>query len=346
MSPSVTGGIVFTSLETSGGAVAPPSIVWGVPASVSPNRQPFSTRTLRPVPRGLIRPGTEPASAPDRAVRRGLRAAIPSLLLGAVGFAIAAGCSNATDSPDRTLAITGSSTVAPLVAEIARQYEDEHPGVRIDVQSGGSSRGLADVRNGLADIGMVSRALRGDERKLHAYPIARDGVGIVVNAENPVSELTPIQVAGIYRGEIQSWAEVGGPEAPIVVVHKAEGRATLEVFLAYLGLDNREVEPDVIAGENEQVIKTVAGNRNAIGYVSIGTAEVDIEHGVPIRLLPVGGIPATLDQVRSGAYPIARPLTLVTREPARGLARDFIDYVRSPAAAPLFEAQSFVQVSE
>jgi phosphate transport system substrate-binding protein len=244
------------------------------------------------------------------------------------------------------LVITGSSTIAPLVAEIAQRYEREHPGVRIDVQSGGSARGISDVRGELADIGMVSRKLEGEEQALHAYPIARDGVGLIVNARNPVAALSDAQVAGIYRGEIESWADLGGRDARVVVVHKAEGRATLEVFLAHFRLDNREVQADVIAGENEQAIKTVAGNTDAIGYVSIGTAEADIEHGVPIRLLAAGGVAATLSNVSNGTYPISRPLNLVTRAPAQGLAQAFIEYVRSPAARDVFEAQSFVQVGE
>jgi len=265
-------------------------------------------------------------------------------------LALAAGASAACSPPSgataEALAVTGSSTLAPLVAEIARKYEREHGGIRIDVQSGGSSRGLADVKSGLADVGMVSRSLRGREQSLHAHPIARDGVGIVLHAKNPVSALSATQIAGIYRGRIARWSEVGGRDVPIVVVHKADGRATREVFLRHFGLDPRDVEADVIVGENEQAIKTVTGSPNAIGYVSIGTARVDIEHGVPIRLLGVDGVAATLANVRSGAYPVARPLNLVTRGPAAGRARDFIDYVRSPAATAVFEAQSFVQVGE
>lgn len=270
----------------------------------------------------------------------------PARACGAIALAALAigACSASADSTGGTLVITGSSTVAPVVAEIALQYEREHPGVRIDVQSGGSSRGVADVRSGLADIAMVSRALEGEEQALHPYPIARDGVGIILNARNPVTALSESQVGAIYRGEIRSWADVGGRDAPIVVVHKAEGRATLEVFVAHFGLDNREVQADVIVGENEQAIKTVAGSPDAIAYVSIGTAAVDIEHGLPIKLLEIGGVTTTLAHVRSGAYPIVRPLNLVTRDPAAGLARAFIDYVRSPAATAIFEAQSFVQV--
>lgn len=269
-------------------------------------------------------------------------------ILGAAALAVglSSACSRPSDSIGGRLVVTGSSTIAPLVAEIARQYEHEQPGRRIDVQSGGSSRGISDVRSGLADIGMVSRALDGDERRLQVYPIARDGVGIILNARNPVSALSVAQVAALYRGGIQSWAEVGGPDAPVVVVHKAEGRATLEVFLAHFGLDSREVDADVIVGENEQAIKTVAGSPHAIGYVSIGSAAVDIDHGVPIKLLDVGDVAATLENVRLGTYPVTRPLNLVTREPAQGLPRAFIDYVRSQAATGVFEVQSFVQVGE
>ncbi len=236
--------------------------------------------------------------------------------------------------------------MAPVIAEIALQYEHAYPGMRVDVQSGGSSRGIGDVRNGLAGIAMVSRALEGREQVLEAYPIARDGVGIILNARNSVEALTDAQIAAIYRGEIGNWREVGGRDAKIVVVHKAEGRATLEVFLAYFGIDNRDVKADVIAGENEQAIKTVAGSPEAIGYVSIGTAAVDIDHGVPIKLLRIGDVAATLSNIRLGRYPIVRPLNLVTREPATGLARAFIDFVRSPAMTGLIEAQHFVQVSE
>lgn len=158
---------------------------------------------------------------------------LPGAAAGIALVALAApACSPFSNTAGGALVITGSSTIAPLVAEIAQRYEREHPGVRIDVQSGGSSRGIADVRGGLANIAMVSRALAVGEQALHAYPIARDGVGLIVSARNAVPELSDAQVASVYRGEIRSWAQLGGRDAKVVVVHKAEGRATLEVFLA------------------------------------------------------------------------------------------------------------------
>lgn len=275
---------------------------------------------------------------------RRARAAATWVLLTALIGAIA-GCSRSGEQAGGRLTVTGSSTLAPLVALLAEDFEREHPGVRIDVQSGGSSRGILDVRRGLADLGMVSRGLvEEEERGLHVYPIASDGVGLILNAGNPVPALSGTQVASIYRGGIRSWGELGGPDAPIVVVHKAEGRATRAVFLAHFGIEGHEVDADVLVGENEQAVKTVAGSPNAIGYVSISTAAIDIEHGVPIRLLGVDGVEATLESLRSGRYPIARPLNLVALEPAEGLARDFIDFVLSPAAEPRFAAQRFLQV--
>ena len=98
------------------------------------------------------------------------------------------------------LVLTGSSTVAPLAAEIGKRFEAGHPGVRVDVQSGGSSRGVTDARKGLANIGMVSRALKDEEKDLKAFSIARDGVGITLHKDNPVQTLSDRQVVDIYTG--------------------------------------------------------------------------------------------------------------------------------------------------
>lgn len=257
--------------------------------------------------------------------------------------AIIAGCQR----PDgETLTLTGSSTVAPLAAELARHYEASNDGVRVDVQSGGSSRGIADARSGMADIGMVSRALRAEEtRELKAHTIAWDGITVIVHTDNPVTSLDDNQVAAIYTDRINNWKAVGGPDAPITVVHKAEGRSTLELFLEYYQLDNAHVQADVIIGENQQGIKTVAGNPHAIGYVSIGTAEYEAEHGAPIRLLPVGGVEATTKAVAEGRFPLSRPLNLVTAGPPSDTARAFIDFARSPAAYRWVRSQFFVPVA-
>lgn len=242
------------------------------------------------------------------------------------------------------LTLTGSSTVAPLVTEIAKRYEQEHPGVRIDVQTGGSGKGIADLRLGVADVGMASRPLSADEADLNGHRIAADGVGLIVHQSNPIEELTQDQVTAIYTDKINGWKEVGGEEDEIIVVHKAEGRATLEVFLQHFGIKNPTVKSDVIVGENEHAVKTVAGARGAIGYVSIGTAEVDQDLGVPIKLLRLNGVEASTANVASGAFPMSRPLNLVTTDSASPLANDFIRYCQSPDVHDLVRSQYFVPI--
>lgn len=240
------------------------------------------------------------------------------------------------------LVVTGASTLAPLVAEIGKRFERLHPAVRIDVQTGGSSRGIADARQGLADIGMVSRAMKEDERDLSAFSIARDGVCIILHQDNPVRALTDDQVVAIYTGKIINWNAVGGRDAPITIVTKAEGRSTLEVFLRYFALKNVDVKAHVVIGDNEQGVKTVAGNRHAIGYVSVGTAEYDAAHRVPIQLLPINGVAASTENVRKGLFPLSRPLHLVTRTAPSGLAKAFIEYAQSKAVHDLIREQYFV----
>lgn len=274
------------------------------------------------------------------------------LVLAAAGLGVSAltGCAPATSATPAggggRLTLTGASTVAPLAGEIGKRFEQQHAGVRVDVQTGGSSRGAADARQGLADIGMVSRELKPDEADLKPFTIARDGVCLIVHRDNLIQSLTDAQVVEIYTGKKTNWKQVGGQDAPITVVNKAEGRSTLELFLHYFKLDNQDVKAEVIIGDNEQGIKTVAGNPNAIGYVSIGAAEYQAKNGVPLKLLPVGGVEASIENVRNGKFPLSRPLNLVTKTPPEGQARAFIDFARSPEVRDLVEKQYFVPVAD
>lgn len=246
------------------------------------------------------------------------------------------------------LTLTGSSTVAPLIGEIAKRFEQTHPGTRVDVQTGGSSRGVADARRGTADIGMVSRALNADESDLTAYPIALDGVAMILHRDNPLSVLTEEQIVAIYTGQVTNWREIGGSDAPITVVNKAEGRSTLELFLSHFKLRNEDIKPSIIIGDNQQGIRTVAADPNAIGYVSIGTAAYEASRGTAIKALPMNGIEATLENVRNGSFPLSRPLHLVTlgsAEQASALARAFIAYAASAEVSDLTEAQYFVPLA-
>jgi len=257
-------------------------------------------------------------------------------------LAISAGLVACGGDNAQRLQITGSSTIAPLLVELAKSYEQEHPNTRIDVQTGGSARGIADSRQGLADIGMVSRDLKSQEQDLIAHPLARDGIAMILHKNNSVSELTEQQIVSIYTGETKSWSELGPGDGMISVVSKAEGRSTLELFLSYFKLKSSDIKAHSIIGDNEQAIKTVLANPRAIAYVSIGTAEYSVEQGVSIRLLANETVEASTENVANRSFPLSRTLNLVTLNKPTGLAADFIAFAQSPAAYPLIERQYFV----
>jgi len=253
------------------------------------------------------------------------------------------GCSP-LEAPKK-LVLTGSSTIAPLAAELGKRFEATHQNVRVDVQSGGSGRGIADARQGLSDIGLVSRALKDDEKDLTPFLLARDGICIILHKDNGISALTDEQVVAIYTGKTVNWKDVGGRDAPITVVNKAEGRSTLELFCHYYKLKSTDIKAHVVIGDSAQGIKTVAGQPNSIGYVSIGNAEFEAKQGTAIKLLPCKGVPASIESVVQAKFPLARELTLVTKKAPEGLAKEFLDWALSDKVHDLIREQYFVPIS-
>ena len=241
------------------------------------------------------------------------------------------------------LTLTGSSTIAPLAGEIAKRFEAKHPGVRIDVQTGGSSRGIADAHSGLADIGMSSRGLKDSELNgVSTHILAQDGVAFVVHRDNPVSELSNTQLLAIYTGKTTNWSQVGGPDAPITVINRAEGRSELELVTNFFGIKPSDIRPTLVAGENQECVKLVAGNPHAIVYLSVGSAEYEVNAGTPLKLLPFDGIEASTAAVKAGHFPLGRPLVLITPDPPSALTAAFVDFALSAEVDDLIEGLSFV----
>lgn len=252
-------------------------------------------------------------------------------------------CGQSDNAQQEKLVLTGSSTVAPLANELGKKFEAANPGIRVDVQTGGSSRGFSDAAEGLNDLGMVSRDLKPEEKTaFQDWAIAKDGLAMIVHADNPLDALEDDEVAAIFLDAENNWQNLGGNDGQITVVNKAEGRSTLELFLKHFELDNAEIQSDVVIGDNQQGIKTVAGNPNAIGYVSIGAAEQEIAAGTPIKLLAMNGITASTENIQNGTFPLARTLNLVSKDVPVSLAQDFIEFARSPEAYDVVKAQSLV----
>ncbi|MBC8002484.1 MAG: phosphate ABC transporter substrate-binding protein [Opitutaceae bacterium] len=240
------------------------------------------------------------------------------------------------------LLVTGSSTMAPLVEEIARHFQALHTNVEVTVKMGGSGRGIQDVREGISEIGMASRALTESEADLLGLPIARDGICLLVNSANPVRSLTDAQVSAVYTGATTNWKAVGGLDAPIFVVTRTEGRSELELFLHYFKINKTAVKAHSSAGDNLTGIQAVSTNRDAIAFLSVGEAERNAKAGAPIRLLPTAGVVASSQNIRTGTYPLSRPLTLVTKGVPKGAVAEFLDYCLLPRIGELIRRHEFV----
>lgn len=258
---------------------------------------------------------------------------------------VGGGCQPPQTPSVTNIVVTGSYSMGPLVRAIGKRFEEAHPGVRIAVQMDGSERGLTETRQGLADIGMLARRLRPDELSLHAFPIARDGVALIVNRRNPVKELTDTQVVRIYRQSITNWKQIGGSDEPVLAISMVEGRSARSLFLDYFQLSNNQTQPHRLIGDNQEGIDAVVQRTNAIAYVSLASAEEAIAAGKPLRLLPVNGVAATSANVHNGTYPLSRPLLLIARDPPEGVTLEFLEFAHSEAVRDLVEKNHFVPLN-
>lgn len=242
--------------------------------------------------------------------------------------------------------ITGSSTLAPVISDLAKIFERNHQNIRIDVQTGGSSRGIADIRKNISNIGMVSRALKSSESDLSSFVMAKDGLAIITHKSNSVKNITKEQIKEIYSGKITNWKELGGKDAKIVVVHKSEGRSTLELFLKFFKLKNSNIRPSIIIGDNEQGIKSISTNPYSIGYVSIGAAEYNSSIGVPIQMISLNGDQPSVNKVEKGTYELSRELNIITKIKPTGRIKEFIEFVQSHRAHETIKEHFFVPIKK
>jgi len=247
----------------------------------------------------------------------------------------------AAEVPGAFLRITGSSTMCPLIAAISERFRTVQPAVRIDVQCGGSDRGIKDLREGNAEIGMVSRALKADEKGLVGFPVARDGVSIIVNKSNPLLSLSNEQIVGIFSGKIVNWRRLSGKDGPIIVILREAQKPVTEIFEKQFDLKGL-LQGKVVPGDNPVTIAAVAADTATIGYVSSGEAERTAASGAAIRLVAVGGVIPTERNIITGNYPLTRPLTLVTGELPVGAMKDFINFCLSSKVVDLIERFGFV----
>jgi phosphate transport system substrate-binding protein len=248
--------------------------------------------------------------------------------------------------PSKPLVVTGSSTIYPLMMAIARRFEGLNPDIAIDVRSGGSAKGIADLRGGVADIAMVSRQLGDKERNLFSFPLCQDGAAIVVHGSNPVKGLSRYQLSQVLTGKITNWKQIGGRAGAIKLAWRTEGQAIPELIQQHLKLNPEQIRSQTRIFENADAIRFVANDRNAITLAALGVAERSAKSGVAIKLLAYEGVPASTRAVRDHKYLLSRPLVLVTRTVPEGPQKRLIDYAVSRAVNDLHEKYGFVPYEE
>jgi phosphate transport system substrate-binding protein len=142
----------------------------------------------------------------------------------------------------RPLIASGSSTVYPLLTDIAQRFQARNAGAAIEVRSGGSGKGIADLRAEVADIAMISRPIAENERDLFAFPLARDGAAIVVNRANTVKGINSRQLTDLLTGNITDWKQLGGRAGTVRLAWRTEGQGIPDLLLQHLKLKSEQIQ--------------------------------------------------------------------------------------------------------
>jgi len=226
----------------------------------------------------------------------------------------------------REVIVTGSTTLLPITEVSGEMYTESHDGIAILVSGMGSSAGIESVSKGSSDIGTSSRELKDAELDLglEDTPVAYDAIAVIVHPDNPVSDLTTLEVRSIFAGVITNWSEVGGPDLPIGLVNRDEASGTREAFSKIIMDDAQFDHGAVVLPGTGQVRSVIADVRGAIGYISLGFVTDDV------KAVAIDGVEPSEATVVSGDYPVQRVLHFFAKDDLSDIARDYIEYVLSP----------------
>lgn len=211
-----------------------------------------------------------------------------------------------------TVVITGSTSVDKILNDMIDEFQAINPDVTINYTGTGSSAGIADTLAGSNDLGASSREVKEEEKvdNLKEVVFAHDGIAVITNPANPVADITVENLAKIYSGEITNWNQLGGNDAPIVIVSREGASGTRSAFEELIKLEDAGglTEDAMVVEGNGNVQTSVAGNENAIGYVSFSFIDDTV------KALTVESVEATAENAKAGSYPLSRPFLFVYDE--------------------------------
>ena len=235
----------------------------------------------------------------------------------------------------------GSTSMEKVVLTLNEQFMIDHPDVKASYDPTGSSTGIEAAKNGSADIGLASRALKDEEVAdgLKSTTLALDGIAIIVNADSAISDLTVEQIAQIFKGEVTNWSEMGGADGAIACIGREGGSGTRDGFESITGTEDLCVLSQELTSTGA-VIEAVKNNPQAIGYASLSA----VEGQEGIKAITVNGVACSEETVLDGSYEIQRPFILVTKEgeTLSEAAQAWFDLATSAAASDLIRAAGAV----
>ena len=247
------------------------------------------------------------------------------------------GCGSS--STKASVATDGSTSMEKVIGALGESFTNDNPDMSFTYNPTGSGSGIQAVSEGRCDIGLSSRALKDEETAsgLTGTVLAYDGIAVIVSPENPVSDLTLEQIAAIYTGEIANWSEVGGNDAPIVLIGREAGSGTRDGFESITGTADACQYRQELTSTGD-VITTVSQNPDAIGYASLAAIQDSV------KALTVNGVAPTEESVKDGSYVIQRPFVLVTKNdaPLSDAAQALFDYATGPDAAGIIASAGAV----
>lgn len=247
-----------------------------------------------------------------------------------------------------TLKIGGSTTIQPICQAAADKLNAQNKGLSISVAGGGSGAGIKGAMDGTFNIGAASRELSSAEITsnpgIEDTMIGSDGIAIALNTQNKVTALTKKQVFDIFTGKITNWKDVGGEDAPIFVQTREAGSGTLGAFME-LAIQPTDKNGAIVSTatphtSNSLLRQAVAGNKNAIGFVSFGY--IDSSISTPT----VEGVSATVVNALSKKWPYVRPLNIVTKGKPSGLTAQYINYLLSPEGQELLVKENYISLKQ
>ena len=238
----------------------------------------------------------------------------------------------------QAVATDGSTSMNKVIGALGEAFESVN-GITVTYNATGSGAGIQAVQEGRCDIGLASRNLKTQEKEngLEGTILAYDGIAIIVNPQNPVSDLNVESIAKIYTGEIKNWKEVGGNDAEIVLIGREAGSGTRDGFESITDTEDKCKYRQELTSTGD-VITTVASNPNAIGYASLASVKDTV------KSITVGGVAASEETIKNGSYVVQRPFVLVTKKDSAlsESAQKFFDYITSQAANDIISGAGVV----